>query len=145
MSIVWTIAEQAMRQQMSAAASAQFVSTGKGRLALCAVAAVLVVLAAVFGGIGFYLWLEPVWGPAAAAGFTALALFVAAVLCIGINYLMGRARRREREILHRHEAGMLNDLLAVAAEELEEPIQNYPKTAALVAALAGLIAGKHLH
>lgn len=109
-------------------------------------ARLLVVLSAVliFAGIGFlgvgtYMWLRELYPLRMAVmimggilvGFSGVALAAS-------NYRRAYSKVREKVIKHK-----LHELASAVAEEFEDAVREYPKTAAAIAALAGVLIGEH--
>ena len=143
MSIIWTIAEQALRTQMSATPA---VISPPPRFGIYAAAGLLCTAGMVFALAGVYMGLAMYIAPAGAALGTAGAAFAAAGLMI--------ATVQARRMIHKRRMASLpaadnmeavNEALQMIVEELEEPVKAYPKTAMALAALAGLVAGHRIH
>ena len=144
MSIMWTIAEQALRNQMTA--TTQAVYAAPPRFGMYAAAGLLCVAGMAFSLAAVYISLAATLPPAAAALCTAGAAFASAGMLIGIVQL--------RRMLHKKRMARLpavdnmdaiNNYLQMIAEEFEEPVKAYPKTAMALAALVGLVAGNRIH
>lgn len=115
---------------------------GKGGLALAALSGILALAGIGFLSAALYLGLKtamPPWQAAAAAG--AILSGLAGLGGWAVARMIGR-RRLIRANHHADEE--IRDLLAALAEEMEEsieePIRHNPKTAALLAGLAGFMA-----
>jgi len=121
---------------------APFTGKSKTGLGLFALAGVLLTIALGFFIYAAYLWLVSNYPPeiaAAAAG--GLTLGVAALCALGaygfLQYKRSRLKKLKNEI-----ADTMQNALEFADEELAQPVKDNPKTAVLIASLAGFIAGE---
>lgn len=144
MSIMWTIAEQALRSQINAA-PAQIATPP--RFGMMAAAGLLCVAGIVFALAGIYMGLTMHFPPAVAALGTSGAAFGAAGIVVGMIHLRRHLHKRRLSRLPAagNQMDAINDALLDIVEELEEPIKAYPKTAMALAALTGMVAGSRLN
>lgn len=148
MTILWTIAEQVVRQKMDAASS--FSLRGQGKEALCrlafyGVAGFFAVIGVIFAFMAFYLWLADFYAAPLAALLTAGMAFLGtlAILC---GLLLARRMRKQKARLHKsQDMALVSTALAMVGEELEQPVRDHPKAAMGLAVVAGLMAGNKLH
>jgi hypothetical protein len=146
MTILWTIAEQVMRQQLSGAASPFALSSvPRMRFGMYAVAGFITALGVIFSFVAAYLWLLTVYSPPLAAMATAGLAFLLAGVLVGLSLALRTMRRAKRRKAQVDNMAMMNSAMAMIAEELEEPVKAYPKTAIALATLAGIVAGDKLH
>jgi len=146
MSIMWTIAEQALRNQMTA--TTQAVYAAPPRFGMYAAAGLLCVAGMAFSLAAIYMGLSASVPPATAALGTAATAFAAAGGLIGIvqlRRLLHKKRMARLPAVDNINMDAINDALQMILEEFEEPVKAYPKTAMALAALAGLVAGKRIH
>ena len=111
-------------------------------------ASVLAVTAMVFALMTEYLWLRALYAPYLAALVTAgTAVFLSLVAAWISSIAMKRGR--ERNALSRGPspdiAKTLSSLIDSFGDELEQPIRENPKTAVMLASLAGFMAGDRSH
>jgi hypothetical protein len=147
MTILWTIAEQVVRQKMNAA-SPFSLQNGPGtlcKLGLYGVAGFMGVMAAVFAFIALYLWLLSLYAAPVAALLTSLTAFFAALLIVGGLALAKRMRKQKKRLARGRDMALVSTALAMVSEELEQPVKDYPKAAVGLAVMAGLMAGNKLH
>lgn len=108
-------------------------------------AAVLTVMAIGFGLFATYAYLVTIYVPQAAALMVAGIAFAVALVSAGISmlYMNRRARRMVSQTLNPQPdiAKTVTAMIDSIAEELEEPIRENPKTAIMIASLAGFLAG----
>ena len=145
MSIMWTIAEQALRNQMTATPA---VSAAPPRFGMYAAAGLLCMAGMAFSLAAIYMGLAATVPPAMAALGTAAAAFSAAGILIGIVQLrrvLHKQRMARLPVVDNMNMDAINHALQMIIEEFEEPVKAYPKTAMALAALAGLVAGNRIH
>lgn len=121
-----------------------FSSNHKTGLSLLASAGLMLAVALGFFIYAGYLWLNATYDPQTAtmlAGLMALAL---AVLCALGAYGVTRYKRWRVERFKNEIADTMHMALEMADEELAEPVRDNPKTALLIASLAGFIAGEKM-
>ncbi len=96
-------------------------------------------------GVALYLWLEPQIGDARAALLSGFFLIIVSVLMIfSALGIMNRGKARQ-EVAARLRAEQLADLMSGdLVDEIKRPVCENPKTAMILAVLAGFIAGERL-
>lgn len=110
-------------------------------------AAVWAVLGSGFLLYAGFLYLQTRYTPDMAALIMAAAAMVFSVL---VAFAGVQTMKRHPRSHHAHPPGadmaqMVNQLIDTIGDELEEPIRDNPKTALMVASLAGFLAGNHAH
>jgi glucan phosphoethanolaminetransferase (alkaline phosphatase superfamily) len=86
----------------------------------------------------YFLSLFPVYTAAALTGGLCLVI---AVLSSSVSYFINLYKRRQQRQMIANLVGTFHDLYETAEEELSEPINENPKTALLLASVAGYVAG----
>ena len=106
----------------------------------------VLVLAALFGALAAYNWLEQSYSEPAAFAFVggALLFISATIFFIGVRILKRGDRvssQRSQEEIHK----MVEMLAEDIPEEIVGPIKDNPKTAMLAATVAGFLVGEKIH
>ncbi|MBI1301923.1 MAG: hypothetical protein GC137_09745 [Alphaproteobacteria bacterium] len=119
-----------------------FTRRSKTGFGLFALAGLLLGIALCFLIYASHLWLAENYPPETAAMFAGfLALGLAALCCLFaygvIQYKRSQVKKLKKEI-----ANTMNSVLEIANEEFGQPIKDNPKTAVIIASLAGFIAGE---
>ena len=123
----------------------KFNATG---LTFMGIAAVLAVAAVIFAVMTEYLWLRAFYAPYLAALVTACTAVLLSLVAAWIGS-MTMKRDKRRDAIARGPspdiAKTLSSLIDSFEEELEQPIRENPKTAIMLASLAGFMAGDRSH
>ncbi len=111
----------------------------------------LTVLATFFGlaGLGFlsaagYGWLQEQYGVRVATLYMGGGTLALAALCAIIASMIVYARQVKAKTYAKIVMENIHSAIHTVTQELEEPIQENPKTAALIATMAGYMAAKNL-
>lgn len=118
-----------------------FANQNKLGQGLMAVSGFFVFLSLCFGIYAGHLWLQDNYSPDKAAALTALLCFTTGlVLLLGslatVHYKAKRLKSLTAEI-----RTAIHDVIDFLDEELTDPVQENPKTAAVIASMAGYVAG----
>ena len=127
---------------------APFMRKNKFGLGLAALSGLLFILALVFAAISAYAWVASYYAAPVAA-----IIIAGFVLCISIiaalsGYLLLRKRPQPRAATSYMEGDVTEvvaEIAEILGEELAEPIRDNPKTAMMLAGLAGFVAADRLH
>jgi hypothetical protein len=143
MESLFKIAEQAV---ISRLLGNGFPLSGKSKIGLgfLALSALLFLISVGFFVYGLCLWFNNNFPPDIAALLTGLMTFAISILiAIGsyafLSYKRFRLRKTQKEL-----QDIVYALLETGHEEVAGPVRERPKTAVLLACLAGYIAGEHL-
>lgn len=145
MALLLDIADQALRQQIYAVAASAIARTSKDRIVLYIFAGFCAALALIFGAISAFFGLATLYSLPVAAALTAAGLLGLAGFTLLGAVLHKSMRRRKFAHMQANQWQVVDNMVTLAAQELEEPIRAYPKTAALIAGIAGMVAGRQLH
>lgn len=121
---------------------ASFTGRSKAGFGLLAFSGLLLCL-----GLGFllgaaYLWFDKNYTPEVAAAMTGILSMLLALLGAAGAYFFAYFRRRRIQTLKSEIAETVQTALEYADEELGEPVRENPKTAVMIASLAGFVAGE---
>ena len=125
----------------------RILSTGpqsKIGLTLMVLSVFLVLIALAFFIFSIYVWLSATYRSGTAAIFTSGIALSAAVLLFLMALAVVQSRQSYMRQVREETASVLHEVFEYVDEELSEPIQENPKTAALVAAVAGFAMGERL-
>lgn len=99
-----------------------------------------IVTSAGFLTAAFFLWLTTVYPVYLAAAYTGTTLLLLGVsIILGVRAYMA-VHKKKAAAYGKQVGGTILDLVESLGEELEQPIKDHPKTAALLAGIAGYIA-----
>lgn len=123
---------------------ASFMRKNKFGLAFAALSGLLLFIGLAFAILSLYGWLLSYYAQPLAALIVS-GIVIGASLVSGVTgYLTLRKKRRsvahETDFTH-----IITEITNIIGEEWTDPIQQNPKTAMLLASLAGLVAGDRLH
>lgn len=120
--------------------------TGKSKLGLglLALSGFLLCGATVFAMIGLYGWFLLYHGQSDAAFLIAFTIVLCAIFIGLIGVFLLKRKRRCPAPAAVDVAGLLETLQDALSDELAAPIQDNPKTAMFLSALAGVIAAKYI-
>lgn len=126
---------------------APFMRKNKFGVGFAALSALLFIMALIFAVISLHGWLLTYYLPPVAALIVAGVVLGFSLITGAIGYMFLKSRAKPGSP---HEAGddvtkLLGDVTALVEEELSESVRENPKTAVLLASLAGFVAGEHLH
>ncbi len=116
-------------------------------ISLIGLSGVLAVIGIAFLMISEYFRLKAVYMPDAAALITAGTAVFMSIFC-GLIGMAVMKREKDRHIAHtppQDIAKTISALVDSLGEELEQPIRENPKTAVMLASLAGFVAGDRSH
>lgn len=123
---------------------APFRRKNKFGLGLLALSGLLSALALIFACISLYGWLLLQFAQPVAASIMAGSVMAAAFLSALGGHLV--LKKKQRPAFDQSEiTEIISEVSEFIGDELAEPIQQNPKTAMLLAGLAGVIAGDRLH
>lgn len=124
--------------------SNQFPLTGRSKLGigLYALSAALCLVS-----LGFFLyagnvWLRMSYDPEVAAALTGAMIACLAALIAGVSYLCLNYRKRKIADIKNEVTKTVHDIMAIASEDIAEPIKENPKSSVILAVMAGYVAGK---
>ncbi|HRC26924.1 MAG TPA: hypothetical protein PKX87_05785 [Alphaproteobacteria bacterium] len=118
--------------------------TGRSKVveALIGVTAALLVLGLGFMIYAAHLWVSRTYTPEMAALVTGGLLLALAALCVAGMYLLVQYTRRRVIRVKDDITQSLTEIMGIAGDELAEPVRDNPKTAVLIASIAGFLAGE---
>jgi len=112
-------------------------------LTLTAMSFVLTSAGLVFVLFAEYLWLKTYFLSDTAALIVAGTSYVLALVAAVIGKAMGRRRKNEKALSLTEDASKaVSQIINSLSEELESPVRENPKTAMVLASLAGFVAGE---
>jgi Na+/melibiose symporter-like transporter len=111
-------------------------------LSLIAASGFLLLLGAGFLIFAMHLWFQKTYPPETAAAFTGVALLAVALVTLLVSLRIVRWRRDRLKELKQEVHDTLQSTFQFLEDELEEPVQNNPITAVVLASLAGYVAGE---
>lgn len=124
---------------------------GSRRAHVTGISIFLLVVACVcaIGAIGFlsvavYNYFLALYGQQRAIILMGSGFAFDALFCVLLAYTIQSYARSRAKTYYRTAADNIRALLEVLSHELEEPILNHPKTAAVVATLAGYVIGEKI-
>ncbi len=122
--------------------SASLMSMNKFGLGLVALSGFVFLMALIFLVLSGYGWLLTHYEqPVAALIVSAYSLSISLVFCLGGVLIVKRKSIRQRQQITK----LMSEISDAVNEQFSEPIKDNPKTAVVMASVAGLIAGERLH
>jgi hypothetical protein len=107
----------------------------------------LIALSVLLGGAGVFLlvislerFLETLYSPDVSALISAAIILVAAALTALVAYRLKRPHTSQFSTLRHNVSQNIHTIIKIVCNELTDPVKKNPKTALLLAALAGFLA-----
>ena len=114
-------------------------------LGLMALSGFLFLLALSFLSVFGYIQLQTIYPAAQAALLMAAGVFIL-FLCTALSgYLIFKKKSKHTNVRRQHLTDMIYQFGELIGDEIDTPIRDNPKTAVLLASLAGFVAGEKLH
>lgn len=146
--IPWlSIAEQVVRYKMNAAPSRRTEQTLPSGLvlALYAAAGLTLLSGSVFMLLALHLWLQTLYSPSLAALTTSVISFLlAALILVCICWGKKRQKRNKTETALAGASDSVDSVLKSFGDEIGDSVKDYPKSAIVLALVAGALAGKNI-
>lgn len=115
-----------------------------GGVAMTAVSVAMTVMGLAFALYAGNLWLITITSPEIAALSTAGIAFALALVSAMIGKAVATGKKRHTAAAAQSDVKhIISDIINALGDELDDPIRENPKTAIVLASLAGFVAGEH--
>lgn len=121
-----------------------FSGKSKARLGLSTLAGLLLAVALGFFIYASYIWMTSNYPPETAAIMAGGLTLLTSCICSLSAYAIAHYKRTRIKQMKQDMTKTMQNALEMADDELSQPIKDNPKTAILIASLAGFIAGEKL-
>lgn len=140
MNAAYAIAEQMLIDRLMSN-KAPLTGESKLKLILLTFSGFMVVGAISFALYAFYLWLVSNFAPTMVMLGMAAAMAFLSVLAISLFFAISAYKHRKIKQKRDEIIKIAQDTLALANNELSEPIKDHPLTATIIASFAGFVVG----
>lgn len=144
MASIMPLVQQMLMMRMAGGGGHSSPSSLAGGVAMTAVSVAMTVMGLAFALYAGNLWLMTFLPPEIAAISTAGVAFVLALVSAMIGKAVATRKKRHvpatapSDVTH-----IISNIINALGDELDDPIRENPKTAIMLASLAGFVAGEH--